>query len=405
MPPECAGGDVFLVALEQFEEFIGGVLLIPGCLRDPSHHTRRLERLETLERSLMPHPDRSANDSGRRNRLCRQNRDDARGRRVATRPAGAFEPRCLHVGNVCGELNRQARRPFQRRRERGAPGRNTALAETNEALDVGSRACREDDRHRRHEGRGDAATAEHDVNQAAADPAVAVEEGVDRLELRVGDCGLGHGRQVVAVEERDEILDEAGDLGLGRRDVPGVNRAVEASADPVLLGAELTWACPGLACHQRPVDRADVVDRKRALAIAEGDCFFHRHDVGCHGSGYPLRSARVNQGPGKVPLAEFIALDPRGCDSLGTEQEGADRLEPGDTRIDVESGDRRLGSGDEFVGLERDRGVDSGDGIWHERPVRERGARARRTVSARIALPTSFYVHAQPVSLPAPLTR
>ena len=94
------------------------------------------------------------------------------------------------------------------------------------------------------------------MDQAAADPAVAVEEGVDRLELRVGDRGLGHGRQVVAVEERDEILDEAVDLGLGRRDVPGVNRAVEASADPVLLGAEFTWVCPGLACHERPVDRA-----------------------------------------------------------------------------------------------------------------------------------------------------
>jgi hypothetical protein len=151
--------------------------------------------------------------------------------------------------------------------------------------------------------------------------------------------------------------------------------------------------CPGFACHKRPVDRADVVDRKRAIGLAEGDCFFHRDDVGRHGSGDPLRGARVNQSPGKVPLAELVTLDPRGGDGLGTEQEGTDRLKPGDTRINVEGGYRRLGSGDEFVGLERDRGVDLGDGIRDERPVRERGTRAPRAVSSRIALPTSFYVH------------
>jgi len=58
------------------------------------------------------------------------------------------------------------------------------------------------------------------------------------------------------------------------------------------------------------VDRADVVDRKRALALAEGDCFFHRDDVGRHGSGDPLRRARVDEGAGKVPLAELVTLDP-----------------------------------------------------------------------------------------------
>ena len=141
------------------------------------------------------------------------------------------------------------------------------------------------------------------MDQAAADPAVAVEEGVDRLELCVGDCGLGHRRQVVAVEERDEVIDEAVDLGLGRRYVPGVNRAIEASADPVLLGAEFTWVRPRLACHERPMDRADVVDRKWAIDLAEGYCFFHRDYVGRHGSGDPLRRARVDEGAGKVPLA------------------------------------------------------------------------------------------------------
>jgi len=108
----------------------------------------------------MPHPDGATNDGGRRNRLCRQNRDDASGRRVATRPAGTFEPRLLDLGDIGGELERETRRPFQCRCERGSPGRDAALAEPDNALDVRIRVCREDDRHRRHKGGSDAATAE-----------------------------------------------------------------------------------------------------------------------------------------------------------------------------------------------------------------------------------------------------
>jgi hypothetical protein len=40
-----AGGDCLLVALKQLEELVGGVLLIPDGLRDPSDHARRIERL------------------------------------------------------------------------------------------------------------------------------------------------------------------------------------------------------------------------------------------------------------------------------------------------------------------------------------------------------------------------
>jgi hypothetical protein len=51
------------------------------------------------------------------------------------------------------------------------------------------------------------------------------------------------------------------------------------------------------------MDRADVVDRKWAIDLAEGYRLFHRDYVGRHGSGDPLRRARVDQSPGKVPLA------------------------------------------------------------------------------------------------------
>jgi hypothetical protein len=45
-------------------------------------------------------------------------------------------------------------------------------------------------------GSGVSAPAEHHVDEAAADPAVIVEEGVDRLELRVGDRRPGHGSSI-----------------------------------------------------------------------------------------------------------------------------------------------------------------------------------------------------------------
>jgi len=53
--------------------------------------------------------------------------------------------------------------------------------------------------------------------------------------------------------------------------------------------------------------------------------------------------------------------------------------------INVESGYRRLGSGDEFVGLERDRGVDLGDGsgtnAWY---VNEHARAADRKLPDRL---------------------
>ncbi len=53
------------------------------------------------------------------------------------------------------------------------------------------------------------------MDQAAPDPSVAVDERMDRLELCMGDRGLGHGRQVITVDEVDEIYINAGTWSSG----------------------------------------------------------------------------------------------------------------------------------------------------------------------------------------------
>jgi hypothetical protein len=57
-----------------------------------------------------------------------------------------------------------------------------------------------------------------DVDQAAAYATVAVEERVDRLELRVRDRGLQRHGQVVEVEERGEVVEQLLDVLVRRWD-------------------------------------------------------------------------------------------------------------------------------------------------------------------------------------------
>jgi hypothetical protein len=46
------------------------------------------------------------------------------------------------------------------------------------------------------------------VDEAPTDAPVAIAEGVDGFELGVSDCRLGDGREVVEVDELDEVVKE-----------------------------------------------------------------------------------------------------------------------------------------------------------------------------------------------------
>ncbi len=62
------------------------------------------------------------------------------------------------------------------------------------------------------------------MNERPAYPPVAIRERVDRFELRVSDRGLQRRGQIVALQEPQQILHEAGDVLRRRR------HANEASA-------------------------------------------------------------------------------------------------------------------------------------------------------------------------------
>ena len=63
------------------------------------------------------------------------------------------------------------------------------------------------------------------MDQASAGASVAIAEGMDRLELGVGDRGLRYGWQVVKVAESNEIVEERTDTVFRRRHEGRVARA------------------------------------------------------------------------------------------------------------------------------------------------------------------------------------
>ena len=65
------------------------------------------------------------------------------------------------------------------------------------------------------EAGGEAAAAEDDVDQGASGASVPVGEGVDGLELGVGDRGLNERRVLVSIDVGGEVLEQLGDV-LGR---------------------------------------------------------------------------------------------------------------------------------------------------------------------------------------------
>jgi hypothetical protein len=78
------------------------------------------------------------------------------------------------------------------------------------------------------------------VYEGAPGATVAVDERVDRLELRVRNGGLCDGRKRIVVDEVAEVLEELLDVLGRRRNEHGRARIEAAPAYPVLNRAE--WA-------------------------------------------------------------------------------------------------------------------------------------------------------------------
>src|SRR6185312_2605875 len=114
-------------------------------------------------------------------------------------PGGHFAaPGVLHCGDLTGECGRGGRAVACRGDEEVTPAVDAATLIHAESVEVSVAAGGEHDADGRHIPRGQPATDEDDVDEAAAGTAVAVGERVDGLKLSVGDRRLNHCGQVVA---------------------------------------------------------------------------------------------------------------------------------------------------------------------------------------------------------------
>lgn len=122
------------------------------------------------------------------------------------------------------------RRLTTRVREGLDPLGDPPLTEVDEAGHVGGRARRHHERNRRHETRRDTGAPQDNVDKASTYAAVAVDEWMDGLELSVRDRSLSDWWEVVTLEERGEILEEADQLVLRGRHEFGVEGTIQAAA-------------------------------------------------------------------------------------------------------------------------------------------------------------------------------
>ncbi len=303
------------------------------------------------------------------------------------RAARALAPLALERGHLVGELDRRGRRASGCLGERADPLGDVSLAERREPLDVGGGPGRQDDADRRDEAGGDAAAPQHDVHEGPADAAVAVDERVDGLELRVGDGRLRHRGQVVAGDERDEVLEQRHDEVLGRRHEGRIGRVAEPAADPVLLHAHAAWSRALVPRHEHGVDRQQVGDGHRLGTVADRDRLLHRGHVRRDDPGAASRSPRVDECPREIERGDVVALDPGRRHGLRPQEQGPDRLETAHRGALVERPDRRLGIRRQVGDLERDDGAERRDLVGDERLVPERGTCPASAHGARVSFP------------------
>ncbi len=122
-------------------------------------------------------------------------------------------------------------------------GSKIAGAVTAQCIEVVLTACDQCRGQGHHDASGRAPAPQDRVDEGAADAAVAVCEGVDRLELRMRDRGLQQCRHAAAIGEGDEVIHVARHRFRRRRDTERASRGEIAATDPVLHGTELTCGC------------------------------------------------------------------------------------------------------------------------------------------------------------------
>ena len=153
-------------------------------------------------------------------------------------------------------------------------------------------------------------------DQEPADAAVAIEERMDRLELRMGETNPNQGRQTAIVMQPPLQRREGVGDGFGRRwDKAGV--AGPAAADPVLRPAEFTRAaCPRLehpasGCGANRTRGGYSAADPQAPRSVPGRVRGHPHS--CRSPGH-RRDARFVRVASKVRTSGRVACVPSICE-------------------------------------------------------------------------------------------
>lgn len=228
-----------------------------------------------------------------------------------------------------------------------------------------------------------------EMDERTTRPAVAVGEGVKRLELRVGEGGLYERRVVVAGEVGAEVVEQGGQGRVGWGHEGRIQRGV--AADPVLLRADHTAqvGVPGVG-EQRAVDVAQGVRGDRAVVNGEGGR--HRPQVADDllGRAGGIEGG-VEVGEGEAARADHEALDERGADGFRAQQQACEHLQA--VRPVVVVGGRvqhrhralRVGDVGSDLGVEGE--LQSHERIGHKRVVGAARAGPARAQAVRIGLP------------------
>ncbi len=142
---------------------------------------------------------------------------------------------------------------------------------------------------------GQAATSQQDVHEGPAGAAVAVDEGVGGLELRVHQRGVHQGRDVLPRREGHQVLDRPRDRLVVGWDELGLVRPVPAAPDPDLL------LPPRAGVVGRGVGEQVAVHRQHGVGVelGGGDGPFHGPHVAQHQPGVAGRVPGVEGGDGQ----------------------------------------------------------------------------------------------------------
>jgi hypothetical protein len=95
------------------------------------------------------------------------------------------------------------------------------------------------------------------VHERSASASVAIDEWVDRFELRVCESGVDERRQIIAAHEPNQVVDRRFDSFMMWRHERRRVRAIRARTDPYLLAPPLTGDSRVRPLHQCAVHLED----------------------------------------------------------------------------------------------------------------------------------------------------